>query len=195
MSKIIKIKDRFIGGGNPIPVQSMLNVPLTDTENAIRQAVALEEAGCEIVLGDDCVKGLGMYFAEMRGDFKTIRVKFTEDYKDSNTVKILDSEGKEVAIESLVADEADAKFVTITLKDKADEFGKYKIDINGLAFDVTVPDYFSTEEFENKYTYEGDDLGATWSKKSTTFKVWAPTATTVKLNTYKEGMTSRSYIY
>ena len=145
------------------------------------------KAGCEIELGDDCVKGLGMYFAEMKGDFKTIRVKFTAEYTDGNTVKILDSEGKEVAMESLVADETDAKFVTITLKDKADEFGKYKIDINGLAFDVEVPDYFSTEEFEDKYAYDGDDLGATWSKDSTTFKVWAPTATTVKLNTYKEG--------
>ena len=49
MSKIIRIKDKFIGGGNPILIQSMLNVPLTDTDNAIRQAVALEEAGCEVI--------------------------------------------------------------------------------------------------------------------------------------------------
>lgn len=49
MSKIIRIKDRFIGGTNPVTVQSMLNVPLTDTQNAIRQAVELEQAGCEIV--------------------------------------------------------------------------------------------------------------------------------------------------
>jgi len=49
MSKVIRIKDKFIGGGNPILVQSMLNVPLTDTDNAIRQAVELQEAGCEVV--------------------------------------------------------------------------------------------------------------------------------------------------
>ena len=37
MSKIIKLKDKFLGGGNPVLIQSMLNVPLTDTDNAIRQ--------------------------------------------------------------------------------------------------------------------------------------------------------------
>jgi hypothetical protein len=31
------------------------------------------------------------------------------------------------------------------------------------------------------YAYSGDDLGATYSKTSTTFKVWAPTASSVKL--------------
>ncbi|MBE6037645.1 MAG: flavodoxin-dependent (E)-4-hydroxy-3-methylbut-2-enyl-diphosphate synthase [Anaerofustis stercorihominis] len=49
MSKVIRVANTFIGGENPVTVQSMLNVPLTDTENAIKQAVALEEAGCEIV--------------------------------------------------------------------------------------------------------------------------------------------------
>ena len=143
--------------------------------------------GCEIELGEDCVKGLGMYFAEMKSDYKTIRVKFTEEFKEGNTVRILDAAGKEVAMESMVTDETDAKFATITLKEKVDELSEYKIEINGLAFDVEVPDYFSTDAFEDQYAYDGDDLGATWSKDSTTFKVWAPTAKTVKVNTYKEG--------
>lgn len=46
---------------------------------------------------------------------------------------------------------------------------------------------YSGEEFEEKYTYEGDDLGATWSKESTTFRLWAPTATYVALNLYELG--------
>ena len=38
-----------------------------------------------------------------------------------------------------------------------------------------------------KYTYNGNDLGATWSENSTLFKVWSPTASEITLNLYKEG--------
>lgn len=46
---------------------------------------------------------------------------------------------------------------------------------------------YSAKDFEQKYTYEGNDLGATWSEKETKFRVWAPTAEKVTLNLYKEG--------
>lgn len=38
-----------IGGGSKISVQSMLNIPSTDIEGSVRQAVELEEAGCDIL--------------------------------------------------------------------------------------------------------------------------------------------------
>lgn len=38
-----------IGGGAPVSVQSMLNVPSTDIEGSVRQAIALEEAGCQVI--------------------------------------------------------------------------------------------------------------------------------------------------
>lgn len=38
-----------IGSGAPVTVQSMLNVIASDAEGNVRQAVALEQAGCEIV--------------------------------------------------------------------------------------------------------------------------------------------------
>lgn len=38
-----------IGGGAPISVQSMLNTPAHDIENSIKQAAALEQAGCGII--------------------------------------------------------------------------------------------------------------------------------------------------
>ena len=46
---------------------------------------------------------------------------------------------------------------------------------------------YSTAEFESQYTYEGDDLGATWTEEATTFRVWAPTADAVKINLYRGG--------
>lgn len=38
-----------MGGGAPVRVQSMLNVPASDIEGSVRQAKALEQAGCEII--------------------------------------------------------------------------------------------------------------------------------------------------
>lgn len=40
--------------------------------------------------------------------------------------------------------------------------------------------------------YSGNDLGAVYSKSSTTFKVWAPTASKVQLKRYKTGSDSES---
>lgn len=48
-SKKIKIGNTFIGGGSPVLVQSMINVPSTDIEGSVKQAVELEKAGCQII--------------------------------------------------------------------------------------------------------------------------------------------------
>lgn len=48
-SKEVKIGNLTIGGGNHVAVQSMLNVPATDTEGNVKQALRLQEAGCEII--------------------------------------------------------------------------------------------------------------------------------------------------
>lgn len=46
---------------------------------------------------------------------------------------------------------------------------------------------YSTKEFERKYTYTANDLGAVWTKEATTFRVWAPVAEKVILNLYETG--------
>jgi pullulanase len=43
---------------------------------------------------------------------------------------------------------------------------------------------YDSADFAAKYTYTGDDLGNVYSKSSTKFRVWAPTATKVDLVTY-----------
>lgn len=48
-TKVIKIGDRVIGGGNPILIQSMTNVPTQDVDAVVKQILALEKAGCEII--------------------------------------------------------------------------------------------------------------------------------------------------
>ena len=49
-SKIqVKAGRLTIGGGAPVSIQSMLNVPSTDIEGSVRQAKALEAAGCQVI--------------------------------------------------------------------------------------------------------------------------------------------------
>ena len=48
-TKVIKIGDRVIGGGNPVLIQSMTNTKTEDVEATVAQILRLEEAGCEIV--------------------------------------------------------------------------------------------------------------------------------------------------
>lgn len=49
LSKQVKAGGVCIGGGAPVTVQSMLNVPAADIENNVKQAKALEQAGCDII--------------------------------------------------------------------------------------------------------------------------------------------------
>lgn len=51
MSSKIQVKagNIKIGGGADVSVQSMLNVPSTDIEGSVKQAIELEKAGCKII--------------------------------------------------------------------------------------------------------------------------------------------------
>lgn len=45
----VKVGNTFIGGGAPVSVQSMLNAPAHDIEGNVKQALLLQNAGCDIV--------------------------------------------------------------------------------------------------------------------------------------------------
>lgn len=49
MTKQLKIGKTLLGGGAPITIQSMLNVPAENIEAGVKQAKELEAAGCEII--------------------------------------------------------------------------------------------------------------------------------------------------
>ena len=49
MTKQIKIGNVLIGGGAPVTIQSMLNVPAENIDASVKQAKELEAAGCEII--------------------------------------------------------------------------------------------------------------------------------------------------
>ena len=62
-------------------------------------------------------------------------------------------------------------------------FGKpyWIFDEHGGKTDLQIGAVIRTEEFDDKFYYEGDDLGVTFHAEQTCFKLWAPTATGVKL--------------
>lgn len=48
-SKVVKIGDCYIGGDNPIAIQSMTNTKTEDVKSTVAQILELEEAGCQII--------------------------------------------------------------------------------------------------------------------------------------------------
>ena len=48
-TKVIRIGNRAIGGGNPILIQSMTNTKTEDVDATVEQIRGLENAGCDII--------------------------------------------------------------------------------------------------------------------------------------------------
>ena len=113
-----------------------------------------------------------------------IRVSMSAALNDpENAFSVMGPEGA-LTITSVTAE---GKIYTIVTEEKIDLRNTYTLIYNGEEIKINLPSYYSTDEFEAEYTYEGNDLGATWTKDSTTFRVWAPTATAVMVNLYETG--------
>ena len=63
--------------------------------------------------------------------------------------------------------------------------GAYSVSLSGFGSQaVTTGAVMNSKEFDDLYSYQGNDLGNTYSADKTDFRVWAPTAQSVKLVTY-----------
>ena len=143
-----------------------------------------------LVLGDDVKQGVVVMAADYEpsnSDGKPeITVQLSAAPKDPVTLNTFTVVGKNgtVAITDCV------KFGSnyyLTLAEALPLDQAFNITFEGNNYAVTMPDYYSTKEFEDKYTYNGDDLGATYSKDKTVLRVWAPLAVGVKVNLYTDG--------
>ncbi|PAU69522.1 Amylopullulanase [Bifidobacterium italicum] len=109
------------------------------------------------------------------------------DVKASD-VKVTDADGNKLAIADV---KTDGTVVTVTLKDDLDLTAKYTVTIEGFgSADAVAGSVVRTDAFDKEYAYDGDDLGATWGKDGSTFKLWAPTAAKVELVTFKASDTA-----
>jgi len=88
-----------------------------------------------------------------------------------------------------VVREGYADYFIINTAGEMDLAKKYDISLQGHE-GVAVQyasSLYTSEGFERTYTYKGDDLGATYTKERTTFKVWSPTASEINLLLYENG--------
>ncbi len=107
-------------------------------------------------------------------------------------------------IKSVVATNAGSKYVVPEnsgygyvfdlVTDEVDFSKTYTVKKEGLeaTTETTLGNIFDTEKFIEEFTYTGDDLGYTYTSAETKFRVWAPTAKSVKLYTYNEYKTTNT---
>ena len=128
---------------------------------------------------------ISAYFKPLSADFKPYAPRFTvtingKEYKDFTMEEYDDS----------------LKMVNLTLKKEIDIKDvvsvSYMFDKEWInKVDLMFTNYYDTDEFNEKYAYSGNDLGVSFDNEenptSTTFKLWAPTSTAVKVNIYNSG--------
>lgn len=103
----------------------------------------------------------------------------------SEVVILKDSDGN--VVETTEIKKVSDTSVSFTLKNDIDIEKNYFVTYENVTTAVKIISLYSKEEFEDKYTYEGDDLGAVYSADETKFRIWAPTALSVKINLYESG--------
>lgn len=152
------------------------------------------QSGVGAVTIDDskAVKGIKMSSAQT-DNLTDISLQISAKVDNPSTFfKVRSMEdGSYPAISSVTAVKEDDATSTyqykITLAEKLDVMSSYEVVYGDFTFMIGMPDLYVMEDFESQYTYEGNDLGATYSSEKTDFRVWAPVATAVKVNLYASG--------
>ena len=146
--------------------------------------------GHEIKLGDDVETGVvvtaARYNQKSSNGSPQVIVKMSAalDYEATkDTFKVSNSDG---AVE-ITEVKAVNTYYYLTLASELDLTRGYNVTFEENDYAVSMPDFYSSKEFEEKFTYEGDDLGATYTAEKTTLRVWAPTAVQVDVNLYTNG--------
>ncbi|MCM1040007.1 MAG: type I pullulanase [Ruminococcus sp.] len=140
--------------------------------------------------GEDVVTGIKVSSAAYDDEEGTIMVTMTGPIEGELT-DVFSVSGKEGKVVISEVKELSAGNYLITLEQALDSTKSYQITYGEMEYDVFLPSIYSTADFEDTYTYTGDDLGAVWSEDRTAFRVWAPTAESVTLNLYESGDASK----
>lgn len=157
-----------------------------------------DAANFRVEYSDDIVRGTKVAGSDYDLDTNTINVQVsalldnvsTDTFKissGSETVEVTEVKpgpSSSVEKENLIISSSS---YTLSLAEELNVFGAYTLTYDGNEYNIKMPTTYKTDEFVSSYTYDGDDLGAAWTKEATTFKVWSPTASEVKLNLYESG--------
>ena len=128
-------------------------------------------------------------------EMNTIRYHITPATRFTSLDQITVLEGdRKIPVESLSSLNNEVIMGDIVLGEDLDLSKVYTVKLEGFEAQAAVPTrVFDTAAFAERCAYDGDDLGATLAWDVTIFKLWAPTASAVKLNLYEFGRGEEAY--
>ena len=142
------------------------------------------------VLGPDVVTAPKINYANFDYDSGKVWVKTSVPVEGalSTAFTIVDSNGNatDISVSGVTVDNGGYS-LTLSRSLVLGEVKSYRVKYEGCDVQINTDGLLYSEKFRSDYNYTGDDLGATWSETSTTFKVWAPTANHVQVVRYKGG--------
>ena len=104
----------------------------------------------------------------------------------ASKMQLTDSDGTAYTVVS--ADSEDGRNILVTVEEELELSKTYNLSMEGYeGATVSMNKILGSEFFDDAMAYDGNDLGATYTKEKTGFKVWAPTASEVSLNLYEQG--------
>ena len=176
--------DRFIDVLPETP-DGIQNVYVRTTESTVFDTA---ENACKSIVSYAMLrdsKTVSVYFKPLSNEFRPYRPRFTMTVNGSDytafTMNEYDTSLKRVDL--ALSDGVELSDV-VTVAYRFDSAWINKVDL-------MMTNYFDTDEFNERYAYDGNDLGVTFDDetnvKATTFKVWAPTSTKIVLNVYDTG--------
>ncbi|MCD8371759.1 MAG: type I pullulanase [Clostridia bacterium] len=167
-------------------------VTLTDTYTVIYTKAGDANSYTSTDGGKTLTKILSISLADMR-TLNQIMYTFSSNYKITSLdeISVKDNDGNSVNV-TRVSSLNQNTTVGIVYVDTLDITKAYTLDIGGVTATVIPKTYFSSSDFEDEYYYDGD-LGVTLASGSTSFRLWAPTASKVTLNLFEAGNGGEAY--
>ncbi len=117
-------------------------------------------------------------------DFKTIHVSISGANKDMNYIfTLIVKSDLRFKMDGVAIKKSDERVVYEFKLDQDLPLGyDYHVAITNIGiYPLNVNNLASLPDFDNRFAYDGDDLGATYTRKKTSFAVWAPLASQVIL--------------
>ena len=164
------------------------HIDISDVTGGTVNVYAVSGSALEDFETDKSQATLGAKLTAAVYDYKTSTITATVSYPlEDVTVDTFTLEGPDGQMTISAIEVIDEYNYKLTYEGVIDEMNVYTLYFGDVPCVVTIPNTYSTSDFEAEYTYTGDDLGATWSAEATNFRLWAPTAAAVSVNLYSAG--------
>ena len=135
----------------------------TWTAVALAMALIFAVGLIPMAFADEDVRIRDTAYSETQG----LRAAMTGKVSDTANFSVIGSDGALTITEVI---EGEKNVYTIVTAEPIDVTAAYTLVYGGESKDVRMPIWYSTADFEDQFTYLGDDLGATWTAEQTTFR-------------------------